>query len=425
MKDNLAAQRSSYLVSWPVLLVSTLLCVLAAFFDQQSLAGILMFLAVMSGGARLWAFSTARGIQLRITGGNKGLFPGEHTQVELVVQNQKFLPVVWLELVFPLARDLCLTPERPRKPEDWECSVLEGEGASTQLIGEQRLSFLLWYESRRLSVGWTANRRGVYSMKGWRFRTGDGFGLTQIERKLPQESVRTFYVYPKLIPVSPDLFLRSLWNADTGNRGVMEDPTVIRSTRDYMTIDSLKHINWRLTARGLPMTVNVYEDILPKGVHFLLDGESFSGPEPHLAELEEALSILASELVQLEQVQVPCGLSICKGSSGAGENHFSSANTEELLCSLASYQLLEPKRDDDGKIQMQPTVFDEGPILEQAQRVGRFYYLAYDRTALSRSTLLNRLGDSITSVLTYQNAEPYGEFEVVCLRHLKEETGHG
>ena len=425
MKNDRVVNRSSYLVATPVLLAGTLLCVLAAFFGQTELAGILMFLVVMSGGAKLWAYSTSRGIGLWISGGTKGLFPGETTQVEVQVQNKKFLPVVWLELVFPLARNLCLTPENPRQPEEWETGMLEEEGASAELVGERRMSFLLWYEVRSVSMKWTANRRGVYSMREWRLRTGDGFGLTQIERKLPKEDVRTFYVYPKLVGVSPDLFLRSLWNADTGSRGVMEDPTVIRSTRDYMTIDSLKHINWRLTARGLPMTVNVYEDILPKGVHFLLDGESFSGPEPHLEELEDALSILASEQVRLEQAQIQCGLSVCKGKGGTGCNLFSPAGTEELLCALAAYQPLEPKRDDEGKIQVQPTSFEEGTILEQAQRVGRFYYVAYDRAALVRSPLLRRLGPSMTTVLTYQESEPYGEFELVCLRHLKEGNGHG
>ena len=260
-------------------------------------------------------------------------------------------------------------------------------------------------------------------MGSWRVRTGDGFGLAQVERKLPPEDVRTFYVYPKLIPVLPDLFLRSLWNADTGTRGVMEDPTVIRSTRDYMTIDSLKHINWRLTARGLPMTVNVYEDILPKNVHFLVDGESFRGPQPHLAELEDTLSIVASELVRLEQAQVQCGLSLCKGASGQGVNQFAPVGTEELLCALAAYEPLEWKLDDKGHVVMQATNFDEGPILEQAQRVGRFYYLAYDHEALTRSSLLRRLGHTCTAVLTYQESEPFGEFELGCLCHLKEGKG--
>ena len=425
MKDDLDYSRSSYLVCLPVLLGCLVLCVLSAFFGQRDLALLLMFLAVLAGGSRLWAFSAARGLSVRVSGGAKGLFPGEKLRVEMEIRNDKFLPVVWLELCFPLAKSLCLTPEKPRKPEDWEQSMLEGEGASTQLVGETRLPMLLWYERRQISLEWAANRRGVYSMAGWRMRTGDGFGLTQVERRLPKEDVRTFYVYPKLVGVQPDLFLRSLWNADTGTRGVMEDPTVIRSTRDYMTTDSLKRINWRLTARGLPMTVNVYEDILPKSVHFLFDGESFSGPTPHRKEMEEALSILASELVRLEQAQVQCGLSLCAGTGAGGRNLFAPAATEELLCALAAYQPLPPKLDDDGKVVAQSAAFDQTAILEQAQRVGRFYYIAYDRSAPAVSQLLRRLGHTRASILTDQEPAPFGDFEMLCLRQLREGERNG
>lgn len=425
MKDNLVYSRSSYLVCLPVLLGCLVLCVLAAFFGQRDLALLLMFLALLAGGSRLWAFSAARGISVRVYSGARGLFPGEAFQVELKVNNQKFLPIVWLELCFPLARSLCLLPEKTRTPDEWEQSSLEEGRFSSQLVGELRLPMLLWYEERHVTTQWTARRRGVYSMEGWRLRTGDGFGLTQVERRLPEEDVRTFYVYPRLVGVQPDLFLRSLWNADTGTRGVMEDLTVIRSTRDYMTTDSLKRINWRLTARGLPMTVNVYEDILPKSVHFLLDGESYSGPDSHLEELEEALSILASELVRLEQAQVQCGLSLCAGAEAGAKNLFAPAATEELLCALAAYQPLDPKRDEEGKVVVQPTAFDQAAILEQAQRVGRFYYIAYDRSALTDNRLLRQLGHTRATVLTTLEGAPFGEFETIGLRRLKEGEGRG
>lgn len=424
MKDNVVYGRSSYLVCLPVLLACLVLCVLAAFFGQRELALLLMFLAVLAGVSRLWAFSAARSLSVRVPGGNQGLFPGETFPVELEVRNKRFFPVVWLELSFPLAKNLCLVPEERREPDEAEQVQLEEEHFSPKLLGELRLPMLLWYEERRVSTSWTARCRGVYSMSGWRVRTGDGFGLTQVEQKLPPEDVRTFYVYPKLTEVQPDLFLRSLWNADTGTRGVMEDPTVIRSTRDYMTTDSLKRINWRLTARGLPMTVNIYEDILPKSVHFLLDGESYSGPEPHLEALEDALSVLASELVRLEQAQVRCGLSLCNGGTGKARNLFAPAATEELLCALAAYQPLEPKLDAEGKVVAQSTVFDQTAILEQAQRVGRFYYIAYDRTTLAGSRLLRRLGHTRVTVLTTLADTPFGDFETVGLDHLKGGSGH-
>lgn len=426
MKDKLIFNRSSYLVSWPVLVVSPLLGVLAAFFDQRELAAVLIFLFLLAAVSRLWAFATVRKLSISVDSSLKGLFPGDTTTFEITVRNEKFLPVVWLELFFPLSQNLCLTPEQCREPEEWEKNELSEEKASVQMVGEQRFSFFLWYETLRFSSRWTANRRGVYSMEGWRLRTGDGFGLAQVERYIPRENVRKFAVYPKLIAVSPDLFLRNLWNADTGTRGVMEDPTVIRSTRDYMSTDSLKHMNWRLAARGLPLTVNIYEDILPKNVHFLFDGESFSGPVSHREEMEEALSILGSELVRLAEAQVRCGLSLCQGAGGEAVNFFAADNTETLLCALAAYQPQPDQRDPDkNKVISQIPVFDAAPIYEAAQRVGRFYYIAYDSDCLSSRPLLKRLDKTCTSILTYQEPKLFGEFESVCLCRLKEEKEHG
>ncbi len=425
MRDDLVFSRSSVLVCLPALLGCLVLCVLAAFFGQQSLALLLMFLAVLAAVSRWWAFSAARSLSVRASGGSRGFFPGETCTIELDIRNRRFFPVVWLELVSPLAKSLCLVPEESRPPEEGEHSALIVGDYSTELVGELRLPMLLWYEERRTATTWTARCRGVYSMEGWRLRTGDGFGLTQVERRLLPEDIRTFYVYPQLIEVQPDLFLRSLWNADTGTRGVMEDPTVIRSTRDYMTTDSLKRINWRLTARGLPMTVNVYEDILPKSIHFLLDGESFSGPKPHPEALEEALRILASELVELEQAQIRCGLSLCAGGEAKARNLFAPAATEELLCALAAYQPRKPKLNDEGLVVAQAAVFDQVSILEQAQRVGRFYYIAYDRAGLEDSVLLRRLGCTRVTLLLSATDSPFGDFETVRLDRLKGGSRHG
>ena len=427
MKRNPSSSRSSQLVSLPALAVLLLGCVLAAFFGQGRLAFVLMFVCLLAGASRLWAVLATRKVSVAISGTVRGMVPGEEARLELTVHNGKFLPLVWLELFFPLARNLCLTPEESRKPDNWEIVGLEEAGASTELVGEKRCSFLLWYETARLSVRWRANRRGVYSSAAWRLRTGDGFGLTQIECPLPPEEARQFAVYPRLVEVRPDLFLRNLWNADTGTRGVMEDPTVIRSTRDYMPIDSLRHINWRLAARGLPLSVNVYEDILPKSVHFLFDGESFSGAEPHLEEMEDALSILASELVRLEGAQVRCGLSLCRGLGGEAVNLFAaSSTTEELLCALAAYEPAAPVREPErNRVMDQLPVFDAAPLVQAARGVGRFYYIAYSSACLPSRSLLNQsLDPTCASILTYRDAEPFGEYEVVCLRNLKED-GHG
>lgn len=425
MRDKLELSRSSWFVCLPVILLCLLSGAIAAFFSQTDLAAVLIFLGLMAGCARLWAFAGAKRISIRISSKLRGLFPGEDADFDIEVHNNKFLPVVWLDLFCPLARNLCMLPQDIRQPDEWETAGLSEEDASTELVGEKRFSSLLWYEKLRFSFRWQAKRRGVYSMAGWRLRTGDGFGLAQVERPIRREDVCQFAVYPKLIPVSPDLFLRNLWNADTGTRGVMEDPTIIRSTRDYMTTDSLKQINWRLCARGLPLSVNVYEDIMPKNVHFIFDGESFSGPPAHPEEMEDTLSILASEMVRLHQSQVRCGLSLCKGRNMAAVNHFSADSPFQLLQALAAYEPMEPKWDaEESHYVPQAPVFETAPIFDAVRRVGRFYYIVYDTSMLTERPLLRRLDHSCVSILTYTDAAPFGRFETVCLRQLKEGGKH-
>ncbi len=419
-KPRLSYSRSSVIISRPVLAVSLLLCVIAAFFGQTALAAALMFVFLLALAARVWAQLSARRLDFSIKSPAGGVFPGDEVDFELTAHNGKFMPLVWLELFAPVPQSSCMLPEDGRKPDEWECPTLEEEGASLDIVGEKRFSFIMWYDTVSASMRWRAERRGIFSMNTWRLRTGDGFGLAQVELELPERDVREIAVYPKLVDVIPDMFLRNLWNSESGSRGVMEDPTVIRSTRGYMTTDSLKHINWRLAARGQPLTVNVFEDIMPKSVHFIVDGDSFAGRTPNSDELEDTLSILASLAVRLERSQVRCGLSLPAGKTSPPVNLFAAegAQTGDLLWAMAAYDLPELPAGLD-RDSMTPE-FNEPPVYDAANSAGRFYYVAYSSDSLTERTLLRALGGGITTVLTYTEPKPDGEFETACLRRLRE-----
>ena len=143
MKDKLVFERSSFLVSFPVVSGSLLLGVLAAFFGHGALAALLLFLFLMGAAARIWAFASAGNLSVSVSSAAQGLFPGETTAVEIEIYNGKFLPVIWMEVFFPLAKKLCLTPDSGLTPEDWELAALDEQGASTSLVGEKKLSLFL------------------------------------------------------------------------------------------------------------------------------------------------------------------------------------------------------------------------------------------------------------------------------------------
>ena len=412
MKYKLAMSRSSYLTSLPVLSALLILGVLSAVWEWKAVSGILLFVFLFSLISRVWAQMAASRLFVQFKTDRKGVFPGESFNTTVTVRNEKLLPVLWTELFLPLTKNQCLIPEENRLPEEWEKPTLIECGASDALVGSYCIPGLLWHEERKESIRWNAVRRGIYSTKLWRIRTGDGFGLAQVDTKAENGDV--FAVFPALREVDPSFFLRNLWNAEVGPKGVMEDLTVIRSTRGYSACDPAKRINWRLKARGLPLQVNVYEDTLPRGVHFILDGESFSGPEPHLMELEETLSILCSLAVELENHQVLCGLTLPWGSTNAPVSVRAEEGTEALLWAMAGYEPCDKRKDDTGKVIRQCSQFDESGLLSFGNSAGRYYYVVYDLERLP--SLLLKLESSNTSILTWKEATTNSEFETVCLR---------
>jgi len=427
-RAELSYSRSSFAVARPTIILAGALCALAAFFGQTRLAAALMFVFLFALVARLWAHLAARRVTVEVSAPECGLFPGDELCFGLTAKNDKFLPLIWLEVFAPVAANRCLLPADGREPDDWEFAGLQEQGAATDIVGEKRLPFLLWYETAEAQMRWRAEKRGLYSMESWRIRTGDGFGLAQLEWPLDEADRQTVAVYPRLVEVSPELFLRNLWNSENGARGVMADPTVIRSTRDYLPTDSVRRINWRLAARGLPLTVNVYEEILPKSAHFIFDGSSFFRTAPHFEELEDALSVLASLCVRLETLEVRCGLSLSGTGDAPPVSLFAGAGagTEDLLRAMAAYEPPQLVYDrEKEKYVCPPPRFDEAELLDAARQAGRFYWVTYDAPALREQHLPETLGRGAVTVLTYVEGEPFGDFETVCLTQLKEVKRHG
>ncbi|MBQ4340223.1 MAG: DUF58 domain-containing protein [Firmicutes bacterium] len=421
MKDKVESRHSGWLVSLSVAWGCLGAGVIFAFLGWIYPAGVLIFMFVLGMTARLWGKASSQKIYLKVSGGSKGMFPGEELSFDIEVKNDKILPVVWLDVFCPLSKELCIVPEESRAPDEWEKVILKEEGASEESVGEKHFPLLLWHESIAYSSKWTAQKRGVYSTEGWRLRTGDGFGLMQTERRISEEDICSFSVYPAIVPVTPEPFLRNRWTSDTGTKGIMKDPTLIRSSRGYTAGDPAKSINWRLTARGLPLSVNVYEDILPKSVHFVFDGESFSGPDKHKQEMEEALSILASEIIALCGKHIRCGLSLSRGERHQPLNRFGEEEPYGMLQMLAAYLPEQDIRSEEGsKIIKQNSVFDEAPVLAKISEAGRFYYITYDGSKLEDQGFIYKLGPDTATVLSYREVSNYTGFETLCLKDLKE-----
>jgi uncharacterized protein (DUF58 family) len=215
------------------------------------------------------------------------VFAGEEISLSLSLSNDKWLPLVWIEM-----------------EQDQECGITWGDDASDRY--RIRLLWLLWYQK----VGWTAKgraqRRGVYRLGEWILRSGDGFRFTEEERQanIPSQ----LYVYPRLLPVHvPSLTAFVQWGLSGRNGGFLADPQLVQSVRDYQHGDEWRAIHWQASAKSSVMQTKVFQPVLVRQLMLYIDVAEFDSPK-HSEDFERFLSVIASVIVTYHNQGVMIGL---------------------------------------------------------------------------------------------------------------------
>lgn len=429
MEDNLfVGARSSLFVSTGSLCLFAGLAVVCVIFGMTELCAAFAFLFFFCLLSRLWGESALKNVEVRYEGAPAALFPPGEVTLKFRIKNDKLLPVIWMELVQLLEEDAPLFPADPAevchvKGDQARLEGAEGEEAS---FLHKKFTFVMGGEELAWESRWTARRRGIFRPARMELRGGDGFGLTQKERRLGGGD-RCVAVYPALQSVSADLFLQDMWEATSGAKGYLEDPTIIKSTRDYAMTDPFKRINWRITARSQKTVVNTFETILPKSAHFIVDCESFNGPQPEKEAFEDMLSILTSLILRLEQAGMQCSVSLPKGRQTPAREIMGAEGTplEEILFAFAGYELRELVYAEEGErlAYARPSAFHNSRILS-LRNVGKFYYLCSSVDKIEKTGLVSRLDPARTMLLPYTEPETIREaalheFPIVGLRTFK------
>lgn len=421
MKQSHSLSRSSLFVSIPAILISLAIFIIAVLQGEAFLSLIFASLFLFSLVSRIWAKENSKKIEATLILSNYECFPHTEIKATLKVKNNKFLPLMWMKLYMPLSKKLSVLPLNTRVPDTNDIPLLSSRGESTEVIGEERIGRLLWYEEASFSFTLKAEKRGVTHLESWYLSSGDGFGLS--ESDIPLTNTGEILVYPELVDVNIDPFIENLWNSETGPKGIMDDITVIKSTRDYLPFDSVKHINWRLLARKQGVKVNTYEMILPKSILVIFDGESFSGPVAMRNEMEEALKVVASIMVELEEREIHTSLALPHSFSSKEILIGSNEALSTKLSSLATYDVLPDKLNSNGtEMVRQNSIFTEDEIIQEGQKCGHIFYFS----ALSEDVLLlpfvKNLGPEKITIVPYVNKEcdnPYSVLEWEKVRREK------
>ena len=345
--------------------------------------------------ARLWAFHALRRVNVSISGHHMTLMVGDTAELIYMVENNKILPLSWLELCLDAPANGCVTPDSGFTLFSCQDEDVDKEVIQTQF--RKRILFLMSFQSISWNTVWSARRRGVYEASKVSLRSGDGFGLTRSMQEITTDAL-IIVVWPKIVPVDTAPFFRNVWQGSAGKRGHVEDPTVLHGLRDYLPGDLWKRIDWRMAARTDELMLKKYETVLPSTIHFVLDVASFIAISSDNSELEESISVLASIILELSAAGIKCGLSL-PGGEGIPTVDISpddpTGDARDLLNSLAA---LNAEKAIGG--------FDEGFIESLSQTVGQIWLVAYSGTRLSSPGLAERVEPGIFFALCHDTNDP-------------------
>lgn len=387
------------------------------------LSVLLLFFALTGLLARQWGLRSLSRVEVTATGGHAALFAGEEVTLSYTVTNNKPLPLTWLELCQEMPLNGCMEPLDGF--ERYELSEMErSQESAPSALYRKRLAFVMGFQSVSWDTTWAARRRGIYQLGSIQLRSGDGFGLTQTAAPCPLPHVPTFAVYPRRVAVDAGPFLKNLWNGQIGSQGWLEDVTVMKNVRSYRPGDSWKRIDWRMAARQQGLLVREYETIQPRTIHFIFDGASFQGLSADNEELERALSILSSLLVELDMAGVRCGLSLPQ--TGRSPNVDLLPDDRSLTLSDLLFQLAGFDGDTAGSL------FPGGLLSSLQNSVGQLCLITHSRARLTCGTLLGQLDLNRLLALPYDDSPgdgPGGEALAGCsmlpLTRLERRDRHG
>ena len=253
-----------------------------------TMGGLALVLMVI---ARLWNRVSLENVAYTRNISSDRLFLDDEFTLTLTIENRKPVPLPWLR-----SKDFLPTG----------LEVLDADVRPIVYIRAAELiitTSLAWYERVHIKYRVKAVRRGFYQLGPATIHSGDIFGL--YSSRLSHLTMDSVLVYPRIVPMH-DFFLpsaRPIGDAKT-TTPYIDDPSRVKSVRDYRLSDSMRAIDWKSTARRQQLTVRTYD---PSASHFavlivdmMTTEHPWEGYEPALLErVATGAASIATRSVQI------------------------------------------------------------------------------------------------------------------------------
>lgn len=247
--------------------------------------GALAFVVAMS--SRIWAALSLEEITIDRAPSVDHAFQGDDIEIIFTIENNKPLPVPWLEINEFVPRGL----------------LVEGQKVIEQTyLGGAEISIstsLGAYERVRIKRKIKALSRGIYKLGRTRLRSGDLFGLYPAQGSL-DHTPWSIFVYPNIIalpgfslparrPIGDSLSRQRLWN----------DPSRPAGVREYRPGDPVKSVDWKTTARRGEMFVRQFDPSVSEHVVVFAEAVTTSIPwEGYRSDVLEATMTAAASILK-------------------------------------------------------------------------------------------------------------------------------
>ncbi|UCG24218.1 MAG: DUF58 domain-containing protein [Chloroflexota bacterium] len=172
-------------------------------------------------------------------------FLGEPVKVTVTLDNTGRLPLLWLQLVESVPPALRSGP------------------AINHVV------HLAPKKQRRLRYHVRAMKRGYYRLGPLQITAGDLFGFQESQVTLEPTYLT---VYPRIIPITKlNLPSRLPFGTLRSKQRIFEDPARPHGIRDYRLGDSIRLVNWKVTAHSNTLLVKTHEPAISLESVILLD----------------------------------------------------------------------------------------------------------------------------------------------------------
>lgn len=276
-------QNSIFSDAWTPL---ALLFIIIGFVNSRNflwlaIGGILLIIVAVS---TWWKDNALIGVDYEREFDRTRVFPNEPIKLTLTINNNKPLPLTWLQF----------NDRLPTPPVE--------EGKMAEVIGDTLRHYTLQnsfsisgYGQLTRNATLTFKKRGYYPVGPVTYKSGDLFTLFTIERELDYRD--TLVVYPHIWDLAElGLPAKEPFGELKIQRSLFTDPIKSRGIRDYQPQDRWRDVHWKATARRGNLQTKIYEPSTSMTMVVFLNvatmAQHWMGFEPE--QLERAISVAGS-----------------------------------------------------------------------------------------------------------------------------------